>query len=275
MIDILLSTYNGSQYLAEQLDSLFCQTYTDWKLLVRDDGSTDETVEILRSYFDKYPTKIHLYTDGIKHLGAARSFEFLMEKSTAPYVMFCDQDDIWLPQKTTFLLDKIQQLEQQYGQSTPIVVHSDLEVVAENMDVICSSFWQYGNIHPEILDKNVYFLGICNSVTGCASIFNKAAKENALPLSSKALMHDAWVAISTLKNNGIVEYIPQALIKYRQHGKNVLGAVKYRQGSGLKHFFSRNHILYKAAHPFVYKNKLQYWYHRLRYFYVLHFSRLK
>ena len=97
MIAILLSTYNGSKYLREQLNSIIDQTVKDWILYVRDDGSTDETIDIIKEYVSLYPN-IN-YIEDIQNLGSARSFMKLLSLVEADHYMFCDQDDVWLPTK--------------------------------------------------------------------------------------------------------------------------------------------------------------------------------
>ena len=99
MIDILLSTYNGEVFLGELIDSVMGQTYQDCRLLVRDDGSTDGTLGILRTYQDNYPQRIVLTNDMLGNVGVIKSFELLLANSSSEYIMFCDQDDVWLPNK--------------------------------------------------------------------------------------------------------------------------------------------------------------------------------
>ena len=94
MIDILLSTYNGEKYLSELLDSLLNQSYSEWKLWIRDDGSSDSTVRILDHYRRSYPNRINLIQSPAGNIGATKSFEILLRQTLSEYIMFCDQDDI-------------------------------------------------------------------------------------------------------------------------------------------------------------------------------------
>ena len=109
-LDILLATYNGEKFLKEQINSLLDQSYKNWKLLIRDDMSTDCTMAILSDYISKYPDKIKLLKSN-KRLGPCQSFNYLLQKSDSDYVMFCDQDDIWLPEKIELSLKKMRSLE--------------------------------------------------------------------------------------------------------------------------------------------------------------------
>ena len=144
-IYILLSTYNGEKYLKEQLDSLFSQSYKDFKLIVRDDGSNDKTLDILKKY------DIELLPS-FGNLGVKKSFEKLLkyasENNEAKYFMFCDQDDVWKSDKIEKTLKKMQELENLYGNNMPLLIHTDLEVVNENLKTINHSMWQYEKINP-------------------------------------------------------------------------------------------------------------------------------
>lgn len=227
MINILLSTYNGERYLREQLDSIITQTCSDWRLCARDDGSTDSTRSILQEYAERYPGRIRIITDG-DSLGACRSFERLLQCcGDADYFAFSDQDDVWMPDKLSLCMETMQHTEVRDA-GKPIVVHTDLRVVDEKLQMINPSFWQYGNIRPELLDSRIHYLAICNSVTGCAMMLNRRARQAALPVSQNAYMHDAWIALTTLHNGGLIIPVPQTTVLYRQHSHNALGAVRYR-----------------------------------------------
>lgn len=220
-IDILLATYNGEKYLAEQINSILSQTILDWKLLIRDDGSTDRTVEIISHYTERYPDKIVHIVDNDKNLGATRNFERLMEHSTAPYSMFCDQDDIWFPDKLEKSLQKLQTMEQQYGADIPLLVYTDLSVCDEEGILIANSFWKYQGCDPSLPLDDAKAL-VQNNATGNTFIFNRVLCEQALPFSPDAVMHDWWVALIALYL-GKIDYITDQTMLYRQHNTNVSG----------------------------------------------------
>lgn len=227
MIHILMSTYNGEQYLPEQLESIIAQTYTDWHLYVRDDGSSDNTRRIVERYAEA-DKRITLLPDDGKNMRAMKSFIYLLSNyGDADYVAFADQDDVWLPEKLEICLNVIKSKENLYGQKTPIVVHTDLFVVDSNLNQISPSFWKYSNIRTDLIDTHLQYMAISNSVTGCAMLFNKAATINSLPFPDQAYMHDAWISLKTYVQGGYVIPIPEPTIMYRQHHTNVLGAVRY------------------------------------------------
>ncbi|MBE0649553.1 MAG: glycosyltransferase family 2 protein [Bacteroidales bacterium] len=219
-IDILLSTYNGEQFLEELLQSLIDQSYSDWRLLVRDDGSTDNTVEILDAFRKKEQERVIIFKDDQKNLGPKKSFEALLQSSTADYIMFCDQDDVWMKDKVQQTYDKMKTLEQQDPES-PVLVFTDLTVVDKNLNVLHPSLWQYTKVKPENIN-NVYRLLVNNPVVGCTVMINKAAKSVALPFPEKAVMHDWWMALN-ISRKGKAGFVPAPTIFYRLHEKNNLG----------------------------------------------------
>ena len=220
-ISILLSTYNGEKYLKEQLDSLFLQTYNDFNILIRDDGSTDKTKDILKEYKNNYPNKMQIIEDDIGNLGSSKSFMKLLEYSSdCEYIMFCDQDDVWLPEKTELTLKKIIEMEEEFG-DIPLLVHTELEVVDEKLNTINSSFMNFQKINPGINKFNN--LLIQNTITGCTMMINRKLAQMCLPIPDKAIMHDWWIGLIATQF-GKIGYLNESTIKYRQHTSNTIGA---------------------------------------------------
>lgn len=220
-VTILLATYNSSKFLREQLDSLFQQTFREWTLVIRDDGSSDETIAIIKEFQQKFPN-ILLLEDTDKNMGASKSFMRLLEKTDSSYYFFCDHDDIWLPNKVRDSLDLMKKTELG-NMMKPVIIHSDLKVVDKNLNIISNSFWKSSGIKPNYLE-NKNLIQVFNCVTGCTMLFNKTVKELAFPYPASIPMHDWWLAIVTLRNNGIIRHIDQPTILYRQHGSNEVGA---------------------------------------------------
>ncbi len=219
-VQILLSTWNGERWLPELLASLEKQTFQDWQLLVRDDGSTDQTLRILLKWQAAHPDKLAgLLLDG-SHLGSKLSFSRLVEASTAPCLLFCDQDDVWFPEKVELQYTALRRLEGQYGEATPLLVHSDLVVVDEERAIQAVSFWDY-RAFEVAQRKQAYLLN--NVVTGCATAFNRAAAELAFPVPVYALEHDRWLAL-VCAWFGQIQALPHPLLLYRQHDENAIGA---------------------------------------------------
>ncbi len=217
-ITILLSTYNGEKYLKEQLNSLFSQTYKDFEIIVRDDISSDKTLEILKSYDVKI-------IESKQNLGAKKSFstllEYALQNSDSEYFMFCDQDDVWNHDKIEKTLAKMKELEAFYGNEKPLLIHTDLEVVDENLGTISNSMWEYEYILPKCNSFNR--LLIQNTVTGCTMMINRKLALKSLDIPKEAIMHDWWIGL-VASYFGKIGYINASTIKYRQHGNNTIGA---------------------------------------------------
>lgn len=219
-IAILLSTYNSGDYLSEQLDSLLSQTCDDWTLYIRDDGSTDSTLDILAQYAQKHEQIIICY-DKQSNLGAAQSFMALLSLVDSKYYMFCDHDDIWLSNKITIEIIYIQSLEKKYS-NKPLLVGTDLAVVDSSCNVISPSLFQYARVCVDKILKNKKYLFVVNPFVGCTLLFNDAAKRVVFPLSKDIIMHDWWIALKVCEF-GVCDIIKQSTILYRQHGSNVVG----------------------------------------------------
>jgi glycosyltransferase involved in cell wall biosynthesis len=221
-VQILLATHEGARYLEEQLESLLAQTFTRWKLVARDDGSTDDTPSILQRYAGRHPDRIRLLAFDGRRLGAMGNFGALLESSGGSHVMFCDQDDVWLPDKIEVTRSAMAELEIRHGTETPLLVHTDLRVVDERLGPISDSMWRFQHIDPSRLSVLPRAL-LQNFVTGCTAMVNRALLDLALPIPPDARMHDWWLTLVAL-SFGAVRSLPTATILYRQHGKNERGA---------------------------------------------------
>lgn len=223
-IYILMATYNGTKYLAEQIESIKAQTLRHWRLLIRDDGSTDHTVALLK-LLARQDSRIYLIEDDVGNLGVARNFGHLMQSALAlraSYFAFCDQDDVWMPDKLEQQFTRILQLEIQHSRLTPILIHSDLAVVSEDLTLIHPSFMSYQGIRsPSNPDSTTVIFQ--NHIVGCTLLGNKALLEKASPLPPEVYMHDWWLALFATFF-GVIEFIPQSLVFYRQHRNNQVGA---------------------------------------------------
>lgn len=218
-VDILLATYNGEQYLREQLNSILSQSYSNFRLLISDDLSTDSTREILAEYVEK-DKRIIIFNQE-KNLGVVKNFEFLLKKVENKYYMFSDQDDIWKENK---IEKSIQTLEE----TNSDLVYTDLEVVDENLNVTYESYWKLKGIYNKIKKYNNFkSLYLNNFVTGCTILSKKEFIKEVLPLpnTSKFVLHDYWIPL-ILSQKHKITYIEEPLIKYRQHKNNKVGSKK-------------------------------------------------
>src|ERR1041385_1952457 len=140
---ILLSTYNGELFFEEQLRSIFNQQYPHWKLFIRDDGSTDGTLAMIKKYQSQNPGKIIFIQDNFGNVGAKKSFSILLDQCDADYIAFADQDDIWKPEKLLLTMNEIKNAENKFGKGTPLLIHHDLEIANEKMEIISDSFYSF------------------------------------------------------------------------------------------------------------------------------------
>lgn len=247
-IAILLATYNSDHFLSALLDSIFAQSNKEWELFIIDDGSEDETLDIINYYQSKYG-KIHLVLNPNKHSGPKNNFLYLLSLVDASYYMFCDHDDVWLPYKIEKSMKQMHLCEDQ-NEKRPVLIHSDLYVVDVDLKLISSSFFEYAGLLPNILLSSSKHLAHSNCVTGCTMLFNQKAKRSSLPASKYALMHDSWIALKVLKNGGIIYCIKEPLVLYRQHSNNALGAVK-KKHLGFFEMFKGNWKQYKMSHSAI------------------------
>ena len=221
-VTILLATHNGAPHLAAQLDSLLAQTHGDWRLLARDDGSTDRTVEILRTYQAEHPDRMTVVAGKGPQLGARGNFAALMAQADADYLMFCDQDDVWLPDKIERTLAEMQRIELHNGVTTPSMVHTDLAVVDEELRGVSDSLWRFQHSDP-VGGKALNRLLVQNTATGCTIMINRALLELSIPVPAEAVMHDWWLALVAAAF-GAIGHVAAPTVLYRQHGGNDIGA---------------------------------------------------
>lgn len=251
MIDILLATYNGEKFLEEQLNSIFNQSFQDFTLLIRDDGSTDSTMSILQNYQQKHPHQVTFITDKLGNLGSSKSFLVLLENSTNDYIMLCDQDDIWEKNKIALIMTKMDELEQVYHSITPLLVFSDMIVVDKNLNILNASFWKLQKLNPDIAFDWKKLLAQ-NVITGCTIMINRAAKRVSFPYVFEEMQHDHWIGVNVAKY-GQIDYIQTPTLLYRQHDSNVEGAHNfgwYYVGKKIKTISQNIKKLYKSAFVF-------------------------
>lgn len=237
---VLLATYNGSKYIRQMVDSVLNQDYTNVHLVLSDDGSTDNTVEILEEYARNYPDRITHYRSGLRFGNAQNHFMHLLQQfHDAPYIMFCDQDDVWHSDKVRKTMN--QMLQTETSPEIPALVHTDLHVVDAQCNSIHPSFTRFSGISGHRL--TVKSLLVQNVVTGCTMMLNRKlavlAAEN-LPAGHIA-MHDWWIALLAAAC-GTISYLDEATIDYRQHGNNSVGAKNARSLSQILSKLRNNKI---------------------------------
>jgi glycosyltransferase involved in cell wall biosynthesis len=223
-VEVLLATYNGERFLPELLESLASQSHDRIRITIGDDGSTDQTGRIARQYHNRFRSLEFHDFGAAAHHGARANFSRLMAKARAPYVMFCDQDDIWLPGKIELTLRKMLALEAERGKDRPILVHTDLRVVDQDLNVLSESMWRVQKIRPDLASPQK--LLVENSVTGCTVMINRSLLTLVGAVPDRAIMHDWWTAL-TAACFGTIAHLDERTILYRQHRGNSVGAKRW------------------------------------------------
>jgi len=221
-VDIALGLYNAGPYLDEFLSSLDKQTFTNWRLVVRDDGSSDNSLEKIRAWALKNQRPLKIIEDLLGNLKVVNNFSTCLSSTEAPYVMLADQDDVWFPHKIDDAITLIKRIESESPIDTPIAVYCDLQVVDADLNVIYHSMLsmqqqdkrRVPNL-PQLLSQNV--------APGCSMIVNRALLTTALPIPKEAAMHDWWLMLIA-QSFGRIGHITRPGIAYRQHGSNQVGA---------------------------------------------------
>lgn len=234
MLDILLAAYNGERFLREQLDSLLAQSWTDWRLSASDDGSTDGTAAILDEYAALHPGRITRLHHGGRFGSARDHFFWLMAQCKSPYVMFCDQDDVWQSDKVEKTMALLLRAEAAYGADTPVLVFTDLTPVDESLRPLAPSLMKMQKQDASHLDYRAILFQ--NIVTGCATGVNRAMVRLAgqCPNPSQVIMHDWWLALVAARFGKMV-YLGESTMLYRQHGGNSVGAKEVGGGAYVRH----------------------------------------
>ena len=207
---MLLSTYNGEKYLKQLLDSVLNQSFTDICLSIRDDGSTDSTIDIIKSYSDE---RIHLSV-GKENLKPARSFlKLLKESEEADYYAYCDQDDVWQEDKLKIAVDKLAGYENE-----PALFMSTYDVVDGNLNFLYKRDMEFER--PMSIESVIMF----RSPSACTMVFNRKLRDLInLSVPQNLRMHDFWTLLVATGMRARIITEDMSLLKYRIHGKNTVG----------------------------------------------------
>ena len=234
MISIALATYNGSKYIKEQIESLICQTFNDIEIIICDDCSKDNTVEIIKE-FQKKDSRIKFYLNEI-NLGFKKNFEKAISLCSGDFIACCDQDDVWSEDHLEKLYENIGQYDLICGNAR--LVDTNLKYIG--IDLFNSI--RFSKLPDNNIDWLIY-LFFNNIFQGSACLFKKSLVERVLPIPENIKFHDYWLALCSTCNNG-VKYLPNDYILfYRQHQNNITGNQKKTiKQKLLKIFNKRNNI---------------------------------
>lgn len=221
-VDILLATHNGEKYLDEQIRSIIEQTWSDWRLLISDDQSSDTTREIVNRWIecDSRITLVSVEKKG----SAVRNFMSLLPHAEADLVMFCDQDDVWMPDK---IAKSVRASTRAGDAENPLLVCSDVHVVDRDLKLLSQSFIRSSALRTEGFSLSRTLTQ--NPALGCTILINKSLLEIVRQKPAdmdRVIMHDWWLSIAACAFGSIV-YLDEPLMWYRQHGGNDVGAKTY------------------------------------------------
>lgn len=205
---ILLSTYNGEKYIEEQLESILSQVDVDIDVLVRDDGSTDNTISIIKAYATKYNNVSYILGENV---GYAKSFwELLKHSNGYMYYAFSDQDDTWDSNK---IASAIKFLSKANGPA----LYTSRVVSVDNEKRIISE-----NCFKSERALGIYESFIRNNIPGCVYVFNNHVRDLAAMYTGYIESHD-WAVYIITNIFGIIFYDNNSYIQYRIHSNNAIG----------------------------------------------------
>lgn len=221
---VLMSAYNGSKYIEHQLDSILSQRGVELEIYVRDDGSEDDTVQILQQYQSRYDNVF--FMEG-RNVGAWQSFLTLLRDvdEQADYYAFADQDDEWMEDKLESAVEALEKAGKEYGNSLPLLYCSNKTLCNEELVPIKSQISYDSQYVPSL--GNALVQNIC---TGCTAVMNQPLRELVNGVAPGYIyMHDWWFYLTAVYFGRVI-YDKDSHIKYRLHGKNVHGTQISRLG---------------------------------------------
>ncbi|MEH7115672.1 glycosyltransferase family 2 protein [Neobacillus niacini] len=209
---VCVATYNGAKFIVRQLDSVLKQLNHIDEVIVIDDGSKDNTIEIIK---EAYGSRVQVHVNE-KNLGPIKSFERAISFAKGDILFLCDQDDIWEDHKVSSVLKAFEE------QNADLVIH-DAFVVDGDLTVINPSWndYNHNNINQGIVGNILK-----NAFTGAFMAFKKDLIPAILPFPDDIEMHDQWIALVCMIKKKKIVFIQEPLMKYVRHGGNVTGIKK-------------------------------------------------
>ncbi len=216
---VALCTYNGEKFLKEQLESIFSQTVSPDEIVICDDGSSDNTLQILEKYAETHPSLFKIFRNK-KNLGYTRNFEKAISLCSGDLIFLCDQDDIWLPNKT----EQMTKLAESNPEKT--VFCHNIAILTDDGKITKRSFWESDGFDPNFENNEIlkYLLFKRNIFPGMSMCITKKAKEKYLPLKNidPIIIHDYELVLKSCRNNNFYIH-SEILTNYRKHSQQNIG----------------------------------------------------
>ncbi len=260
-IDIAMATYNGANFIEEQIISIKRQTYENWNLYISDDNSSDDTLAIINRIIVNDDRIMLINTE--RKGGVISNFNCVLEATVSDYIVLCDQDDIWPENRLEILLKEINR-EEVFSPKEPVMVFSDLILIDKYGKKLSNSFYESNSFNPmqNLIIENLVWI---STIYGCTTIMNRKLLDISLPIPKYAQMHDQWLALNALKH-GKLHFLNQKTILYRQHDNNVVGAkqkgligkiVRFKKNLSVINRNAESTILMLSNHDFIFNNKIK------------------
>jgi glycosyltransferase involved in cell wall biosynthesis len=230
-LGILLCTYNGARYLTEQLESIADQSYRAWRLMISDDGSTDQTLEVAGNFKDAHPDRVRL-TEGPRK-GFAQNFMFLAKNPLfmAKLWAFCDQDDVWEH-------DKLARAAEALASVAP-----DVPALYCSRTTLTDAEGKYLGLSPLSRVQPAFTNALVQNIaSGNTMVFNEAARRLLIEANDESIPFHDWLLYLVVTGcGGVVYYDPQPSLRYRQHGGNIVG-----YWGGIRGYLVRAGIMFRG-----------------------------
>jgi glycosyltransferase involved in cell wall biosynthesis len=250
MISVCIPTYNGEAYIKDQIESIIVQLSENDEIIISDDNSIDDTIDIIKSFGDN---RIHIYTHKkitnpykgtYKNIYCvSMNIENALKHAKGDYIFLADQDDIWLPNKVEYILSVLN------NRSIKLILHDNI-VIDNNGQIMSKSYFEI--YKPSNKFFNLIFR--C-AYQGCCMAFTKDIKEIAIPFPKNPISHDHWIAFCAIFSKKEIEIIRYPLILYRRHGNNVSPSAEKRSPNSLFFKISYRLLLLYAWLIIIFKRK--------------------
>ena len=220
MIDIAFPCYNAELWINRFIQSLLETGDEEWRIVARDDGSSDGTLELLRSWRERLGSRMVLLEEEgpSRNLGVIGNYNAVLSACSAPWILTADPDDLWLPNRLPLTLGALKAAELEHGEQTPIAVGTDAEVVDSDENPVAPSYLRWGHGMPPP-DNTAARVALDNVALGSTMAVNRALLRAALPMPAAAIYQDWWLALVAISLGRLV-ILPEATIRYRRHIAN-------------------------------------------------------